>query len=123
MASKKPKKVHVPEKPYDQKLEENLAKVKEIGASRLDTFAAVMEDDEETGFYITLVFQNESCAVEFIDKQKDFFGFKDDDQIFVNGHELAEKLGTPLESSYLKKSPTMNVTNHKAIQEVGVLND
>ena len=79
-----------------------------------------MEEDEETAFYVTLVFQSEACAVEFIDKQRDFMGFKDDDQIFVDGHELAERLGTPLESPFLKFSPTIKPKMLKEISEVGV---
>jgi len=94
--------------------------VSEFARKRLTTFDQIVEDDIDTGFYITIVFQNEHCALEFIENHRDYYGFKGDDQIFVNGHELAKKLGTPLTEPYLKKTVSPTPHNLKSIMKVGI---
>lgn len=81
----------------------------------------MFDEENEAGFYITLVFQNDACAEEFLEKFGDFMGVRDTGQVFVNGHELAKKWGKPLRSPYVRKTVQIDkLKDALPISEVGI---
>lgn len=78
-------------------------------------------EENESCFYITLVFQNNACAEEFKENFKDFVGFKTKEQVFVDGHALAAKWGKPIKTSFVKKTVKLDkLRDEKHIARVGV---
>jgi hypothetical protein len=48
-------------------------------------------------------------------------GIRDEEQIFVNGHELAKKLGKPLKTKWVRKLVNIEkIKDASLISEVGV---
>lgn len=82
----------------------------------------MFKEEEESAFYVSPVFQNNASAKEFCTQFKEFMGIQDGDQVFVNGHTLAEKWGKPLKSPYVTK--TVNLDKNRdamMISEVGTI--
>lgn len=84
----------------------------------------MFDEEEESKFYLSIVFQSDTCCAEFLEKFQDFLGIRDGNQIFVNGHELARKWNKPLTSAYVSKTVDINkLRDGNLISQVGVLEE
>ena len=118
---KKPKKTDIDKNNEMKEILKDLNSITSAQLKYADDSKKMFDEEDETKFYISIVFQNEACCGEFVDNFKEFMGIKDSDQIFINGHSLAEKLGKPIKASYVKKTVDINkIRNLQTINEVGI---